>query len=325
MSATTEPAFPLIVECAGADDVTDWIQEHPDYEDQLLHQGAVLFRGYGVTSAESFRDVAEAFAPDLLDYVYRSTPRTALGGGIYTASEYPSTADIPQHNENSYQREWPLLLVFGCLRAAARGGETPLARTRRVTARIDAAVLDEFATRGIMYIRNYGSVLDLPWQTAFQTDDRRAVEDYCAREGIDVEWTWPDSLRTRQVCHAIAVHPRTGERLWFNQARLFHVSSLDTRTRDSMLSVLRHEDLPRHACYGDGAPIAETVLDHLRDAYAAETTAFGWKTGDVLLVDNMLVSHGRTSFTGPRNVAVAMARPCRTGVPPAIGVNAAPV
>jgi len=323
MSARTEAELPLIVECSGAEDVTDWIQEHPDYEDRLLRHGAVLFRGYGVTSAESFRDVARAFAPELLDYVYRSTPRTALGDGIYTASEYPNTADIPQHNENSYQREWPLLLVFGCLRAATRGGDTPLARTRRVTERIGPRVMDAFATRGIMYIRNYGSVLDLPWQTAFQTDDRRAVEDYCAREGIDVEWTGPDSLRTRQVCHAIAAHPRTGERLWFNQARLFHVSSLDQRTRDSMLAVLRHEDLPRHACFGDGAPIPETTLDHIRDAYAAETITFGWKTGDVLVVDNMLVSHGRTSFAGPRNVAVAMARPCRTGVPPAIAVNAA--
>src|SRR5258708_2874466 len=216
MSARTEPEFPLIVECAGADDVTDWIQEHSDYEDRLLRHGAVLFRGYGVTSAESFRDVARAFAPDLPSSVNGSPPPPALGGGFYTPPDYPNPADIPQHNENSYQREWPLLLVFGCLRAAARGGETPLARTRRVTARIEPRVMDAFATRGIMYIRNYGSVLDLPWQTAFQTDDRRAVEDYCAREGIDVEWTGPDSLRTRQVCHAIAVHPRTGERLWSN-------------------------------------------------------------------------------------------------------------
>src|SRR5207247_5455692 len=115
---------------------------------------------------------------------------------IYTASEYPSTADIPQHNENSYQREWPLLLVFGCLRAAAGGGETPLARSRRVTARLDSDVLDTFAAKGIMYIRNYGPVLDLPWQTVFQTTERRAVEEYCARENIELEWTGADSLRT---------------------------------------------------------------------------------------------------------------------------------
>jgi alpha-ketoglutarate-dependent taurine dioxygenase len=38
-------------------------------------------------------------------------------------------------------------------------------------------------------------------------------------------------------------------------------------------------------------------------------TEFPWQTGDVVLLDNMLVLHARNSFTGARRVLTAMARP----------------
>jgi alpha-ketoglutarate-dependent taurine dioxygenase len=50
-------------------------------------------------------------------------------------------------------------------------------------------------------------------------------------------------------------------------------------------------------------------MDALRAAYEAETVTFDWERGDVLLVDNMLTSHARSSFRGPRRVLVAMADP----------------
>jgi alpha-ketoglutarate-dependent taurine dioxygenase len=36
-----------------------------------------------------------------------------------------------------------------------------------------------------------------------------------------------------------------------------------------------------------------------------------WEAGDILLLDNMLVAHGRRAFTGPRQIVVAMAEPTR--------------
>ena len=71
--------------------------------------------------------------------------------------------------------------------------------------------------------------LDLPWEQAFNSEDRQVVERFCRSNRIDLEWKADGELRTRQVCQAVARHPHTGESVWFNQAHLFHVSNLATK------------------------------------------------------------------------------------------------
>ena len=286
----------------------DWARERPDVLDDA--SGAVLLRGFAVAGAFGFRAFVDAVSEQgALDYQYQSTPRTAVGHGVYTATEYPASQVIPLHNECAYQRAWPMRLFFHCVTPAATGGETPLADTVRVTARIDASVRDRFRRLGVLYVRNYRRQLDVPWQTVFQTDDRAAVERFCAEQGIDVEWRPNDGVCTRQVCQALATHPRTTQEVWMNQAHLFHVSSLDPRSRANLLRLCGADDMPRNCFYGDGAPIESDVLEDVREAFRGAEVAFPWQAGDVLVLDNMLVSHGRRPFTGERRVLVAMSEP----------------
>jgi alpha-ketoglutarate-dependent taurine dioxygenase len=67
--------------------------------------------------------------------------------------------------------------------------------------------------------------------------------------------------------------------------------------------------LPRHAYYGDGAEIAIEQLETVRTAFAEEQVAFAWQAGDILLLDNMRVAHGRRPFTGSRSVLAALLDP----------------
>jgi alpha-ketoglutarate-dependent taurine dioxygenase len=161
----------------------------------------------------------------------------------------------------------------------------------------------------VMYLRNYGAGLGLPWQEVFQTSEKSEVEAYCRQAGISYEWLDGERLRTRQIRPAIRRHPKTDEDVWFNHALFFHVSSLEAATRDSLLSGLQEEDLPFNTYYGDGSPFEAAVLDEIREAYRRETMSFPWQAGDILMVDNMLVAHGREPYTGQRQVVVAMAEP----------------
>jgi len=303
------PGVPAVVEArAEGFDLAAWLRGHQEtVERHLYDAGAVVFRKFQVATAADFANVAGNGGDErLLDYVYGSTPRTKESRGVYTSSEYPPEATIPQHNEMAYARDWPLRLWFFCQLDATSGGETPLADSRRVLARIPSSVRERFERDGIMYVRNYGSGVDLPWQQVFETDDRDTVAAFCAANDIDLEWLPDGGLRTRQTCQVVAEHPGTHETVWFNQAHLFHTSSLPAAVRADLLESFGPEQLPRDARYGDGSVIEDDAFTGIRAAFEAETVATPWQTGDVLLVDNMLMSHGRRPYQGPRKVLVAM-------------------
>lgn len=291
-------------------DLAAWMtRNRGDIEARLSAHGGILFRGFGVGTPEELDRIVRAVSGETLEYTYRSTPRTRVQGEIYTSTEYPADQSIPLHNEMSYTRSWPRKIFFCCAVAAPVGGETPIADSRGVYRRIDPEIREKLARLGVTYVRNYGSGIDLPWQDVFQTSDREAVEELCRRAGIEFEWRGEDELRTRQTCQAVTVHPGTGEPVWFNQAHLFHVSGLPNALRESLLSTFAEEDLPRNALYGDGTPFEPEVLAAIRAAYEAETMEFPWQEGDVLLLDNVLVAHGRRPFQGPRRVLVGMSEP----------------
>ena len=161
-----------------------------------------------------------------------------------------------------------------------------------------------------MYVRNFGDGYGLSWEDTFQTRSSTAVEQYCRQHEIAFEWKGRDRLRTRQVRPAIARHLRTGEHAWFNHATFFHVSTLEEGVRENMLAAFAEEDLPNNTYYADGSRIEPEVMDHLREIYLREKLTFAWQQYDVLMLDNVLASHGREPFSGPRRVVAALADLC---------------
>jgi alpha-ketoglutarate-dependent taurine dioxygenase len=272
----------------------------------LLTVGGLLFRGFPIESAADFETLVKMISPDLASYEFGSTPRSQVHNQIYTSTEYPPHQHIPLHNEQAYTTEWPMKIWFYCAQASPEGGYTPIADSREVYRHIPVRIRERFIEKGVMYVRNYGNGLDVPWNKVFNTMDRRAVEQYCRSARIEYEWKADGELRTRQVCQAIAVHPLTRETVWFNQAHLFHVSNLEPAVREALLSFVNEEDLPRQVFYGDGTPLETAVLDEIRDVYQCRAVQFPWQKGDVLMLDNMLAAHGRTPFKGPRKILVAM-------------------
>lgn len=306
-----ENSLPLLVRPAvNGVNLTLWAKGNQGFiEELLLKVGAILFRGFGVKSADEFEEFAVAISGELLEYSERSSPRSHVSGNVYTSTDYPAEQSIFPHNELSYSVIWPMKLFFFCVVPAAQGGETPIADTRKIFERIDPAIRERFVVEKWTYVRNFGDKFGLPWQVAFQSTDKREVEEYCRAAGIGFEWKDSDRLRTRQVRPAIARHPQTGEIVWFNHATFFHVSTLEPNLSRTMLKEFKEEDLPNNTYYGNGSRIEQSVLDELRAAYQQELVTFPWQQGDILMLDNMLTAHSRLPFTGPRKVLFAMAEP----------------
>jgi alpha-ketoglutarate-dependent taurine dioxygenase len=142
----------------------------------------------------------------------------------------------------------------------------------------------------------------------FQTEDPAAVERYCRENQIQVEWKDDQRLRTTATRSAIVRHPHTGEQSWFNHVMFFHVSSFEPGLRNALLKEFGQFDLPSNTFFGDGSFIESEVIDEIREAYERETVMFPWQRGDLLVLDNMLVAHGRTPYEGPRQILVGMAQ-----------------
>jgi alpha-ketoglutarate-dependent taurine dioxygenase len=289
-------------------DAREWLANSGNALARLREQhGAVLLRGFTPLDADGLAELATALTGGLRDYDNRSTPRQRVSGRVFTSTEYPPDQTIPQHNEMSYADSWPATLFLTCLIPAATGGETPVADSARVYARIPEATRERFERHGVMYVRNFGHGIDLSWQEAFQTRERAEVDAYCEQHGIQVEWLGGERLRTRHVVQATIESKASGAKVWFNQAHLFHASSLPETVERELRESFAEDELPRNAMYGDGSPLEPDGLKQIRAAYAAEEIALPWETGDVMIVDNEQFSHGRNPYTGKRSVLVAMA------------------
>lgn len=303
------PDAPVVVSPTRAGQtVAQFVGEHGEWLKGTLHAaGAVLFRGFAAEDVDGFDRFMQSIGGPTLAYTNRSSPRTQVKGNIYTSTEYPPEQSIPFHTEMSYTRTWPMAIGFMSVKVAATGGETPIADSRRVYDRIPEDIRRRFEEKGVMYVRNYRPGMDLSWKTVFQATTRAEVDRFCQKEGIEAEWVSVDHLRTRHVCQGVASHPVTGAKVWMNQAHLFHVSSLDPDYVELLLEEFGEENLPRNAYYGDGSRIEPEALAAIRAAYDAEALAFPWQANDILLLDNMLMAHGRSPFTGERKVVVGMA------------------
>lgn len=294
-------------------DLVTWAgANRDDIEQRIRRAGAALLRGFPVTTAR-FEQLMRSLYGGTTSYDYRSTPRQQVTEGVYTSTEYPADQTISLHNEMSYARRSPRWLAFYCEQPATRGGATVIADGTRVHARVPIEVREQFAQRGVQYVRNFGTGLDLRWQDVFQTDDRASVDAFCADNDVEAVWQGDGRLTTREVRPAVVRHPATGAVAWHNQAHLFHPSALDKATREALASALVEDERPRDARYGDGGEIPERDLAAVRAAYEAEAVEVKWSPGDVLLLDNVWWAHGRRPYEGSRRLYVAMAAPWSPG------------
>jgi amino acid adenylation domain-containing protein len=300
-----EQGFPMIIEPA-MDGVllTEWLKDNEVVIAEYLRKsGAVLLRGFNINTVEAFEQVSGVLGEEQMKYMDQSSPRSLVAEKIYTSTDYPADQQINMHNELSYSQDWPMRILFYCLKPPATQGETPIADSRRVLQYITEKTKARFAEKGILYVRNLVDGLGLSWRDVYQTTDKQVAEDYCKRHNISYTWLGDNHFRISWKKPAIYTHPYTGEEVWFNHGFFFNAWNLPEEVR---MAIADPAQYPSDTFYGDGTPIEKEVIAELREAFEKAKVVFPWEKGDVLLLDNMLMSHGRSSFTGVRKILVSM-------------------
>ncbi|HEX3105645.1 MAG TPA: alpha/beta fold hydrolase [Terriglobales bacterium] len=280
----------------------------------LLEHGAILFRGFGVVSAEMISSVVAGFGDAMVDYTGGNSPRLKVGNGVYTSTEHPAELEISPHPELCYEQSWPSRLYFACKQPAISGGATPLVDLRRLLLKLNPEVVDRFLERGLLYIRRLraGKGLGLSWKATFGSNDPRVVEKMLLKRKADFQWGDQQCLLVRQRGPVIHRHFITGEKAWFNQAEQWHPSALPDFVREAV-----GLDLPHDISFADHTALSMADVAHIREKLWAQAAQFRWETGDLLVVDNERMAHGRRSFQGPRRILVSMGT--EQALPQAVG------
>ena len=153
-----------------------WAAEHRDaLRAAVVEHGVLLVRGLGLRDVSGTEAVFRALGT-LMTEREAFAPRRKYSEGVYSASSWPPNQHMCMHHELSYTLEFPSLMMFACLIAPTRGGETPVADSTAVLHALPKEVVERFERAGWLLIRNYNGEIGGSIAEAFGTDDRRAVE-----------------------------------------------------------------------------------------------------------------------------------------------------
>lgn len=284
-----------------------------DYvKENLVYSPAILFRGLPAETADDFLTITQAIPGKAMSYAGGGVPRPEVlqKSGIYYTSTEDEVYSIDLHHEMAYGKSYPSKLFFFCVQEPADGcgGETPLVKSSDILSDLDPEVVRKFKEKGVKYARylpDKSSSNYMTWQQQYYTNNREEAETIARSLFDNVYWDDKDNMYWSHVNPAFHPHPKTGEKIWFNQATTHH------RTYYKSLPSFTGTDIPddkypTNTYYGDGSEIEPEVIQHLRAVSWSCAVGFRWRKGDLLVLDNMAVRHGRIGFKGEREILLHM-------------------
>ncbi len=301
--------FPVrVVSHDSTSELKDWLNENGAFLKNILAaHGAVVFRGFRHVGASGFVDAAKSICPDLYGD-YGDLKHEDDEPEVYSSTEYPVEHPIQFHNESACHHQWPLYIFFYCRRKAINGGGSLLVDSRRVLKHLSPTLRHALRNRLVTYQRTYYPHLDIDWKAMFSSSDPRVVENRCRKDGMAYSWLDAETLQTRCTRPVLSEHPVTHDAVLFHQLFLYHRSRLDDETRASLDALYRDRPFPRTVHYDDGIEIPDASIRELYALYEKHGTMIELEEGDFMVLDNMMVAHGRDAFQGPRKIWVAIGR-----------------
>ncbi len=287
-------------------------------------EGALLIRDTGLSGPHQFAAFLQAIDFHPHSYVGGTTPRTEYAAGVYSATDLPPNRCILLHQEMAYLDDVPDYVAFYCQEPAEHGQKTNLIGDMRTfTKGLPKSFTRRFRGKRARLRRRLppasesnGAYTDRKsWQESLGTADRREAERVARQRGWELAWTADECLEiTQEPARFFRSHPIHGE-LWCTQALTFQPESLrlaaerDGRQADA--ERLAHtmaaapESLHRMIMEDGTSITVEECRAWFRMVCDLETP-YALGRGDVIILDNMLTAHGRSTFTGSRRLFAAL-------------------
>lgn len=271
----------------------------------------IVFRGFKAT-VDDFQCLTSELTKDFLTY---------QGGGftvgpfkrsmidnqktLLTATGKTQDFPLPLHGEMYYLGQPPDLIWFYCAKPVEEGGETTVGDGVQIFRELSDSTARMLENRHISYRRH---LRDSDWQAAFQTDSKAAVEEFCRAQNLHVIWEPDGSVVT--TMRASALRPdRDGNPAFINSLLILALAeqAIVSGQAASYMPEMKNVRPDFVVRWDDGSPIELEVIQELAKISGRNEAAVSWSSGDVMLVDNRSIMHGRRASSGTeRQILVRM-------------------
>ena len=259
----------------------------------LSEDGAVMLEAR-CDDVESFQRLTETVTTDFSPYVgaggglsFGPMARTSISDQptVLTTTGPDQTKPIPLHGEMHYQPNPPRHIWFWCTVPPARGGETTISDGVLVARHLHADVLGWLESNRIAYHRH---LADGDWQLTFGDVPPSELLAALIASGMDASFDSNNALETRCVRSALT---ECGGSICFISHMLLEILGEWLFKRGQFTDGRGRPAITVRSETGDSIP-AE-VIRGIAAACNAVAVKVAWRKGDVMLLDNHRVMHGR--------------------------------
>lgn len=267
---------------------------------ELSCSGAILFRGFPISDANSYDAFFAAFK--YANFTYKESLSNAVRINhtefVFTANEAPKDVEIYLHNEMAQTPVYPEIISLFCENAAQFGGATALCRSDLVYQQLLALQpqqCEKLEREGVKYTTLMPAENDpesgqgRSWRDTLSVDNVQQAE--AKLESLGYSWQWQkDGSISAQTSALPAIKTlEAGRKVFFNQIIAAYLGWKGVS-----------ENPAKALCFGDGSSFTKDFLDSAVSVARSLTEDLNWQDGDVAIVDNHLAMHGRRPYSGDR-------------------------
>ncbi|MEH2462503.1 TauD/TfdA family dioxygenase [Nostoc sp.] len=250
--------------------------------------GILLFRRFDVDT-DTFKEFTNLLSIDFRNYAGGAFSRRVINGDQTLLSVNDFKSEIKLHGEMYYQQNIPLMLWFFCANTPLADGETTVCDGRQFFNEISSSTKELFNKKKLKFTV---SISKEEWQKKYQTDNLNTLKEICQKNNTHLIVNDDQSILIEYICPAI-IPSRCGK------YQVFINSLLPTKQLSS--KILKFED---------NSEIPEEVVFELNEIAEKITTEISWQKGDILMIDNTRILHGRRAFADDqRDIYIRLCSP----------------
>lgn len=292
-----------------SEEAITWVKNNlSTLKEALAESGTLLFRGFPLHSAEDFDAFSAAFGFNTFTYQesLSNAVRINFTERVFTANEAPKDVEIFLHHEMAQTPVSPDKLFFFCLKAADKGGATPLCRSDKLFEKLQEKapeLAQAFAEKGLKYTTTMPGENDInsgqgrSWKSTLSCDTLSEAEAKLTSLGYTWEWQEDGALKATTPVLPAVVTLENGKKVFYNQLIAAYMGWKGVR-----------ENPASAITFGDNSHIKSADLELVNSLAAEFTFDVEWQDGDMAIVDNYMAMHGRRPYSGEskRQVLVAL-------------------